>query len=139
MATPSQLRKVFFISNLSDVVEARRHGLNLALELGFHQAEATKIAVVISELARNIERYVGIGTLTLTAQGGPEGYVQVLAEDHGPGIKDVARVLAGGYTTSRGMGLGLSGSRRLMDEFEIKSTVGVGTTVRAFKWLHPKK
>ncbi len=139
MQTPTLLKKVFFISNLSDVVEARRYGLNTAMSMGFHQAEATKVAVVISELGRNIERYVGVGTITVTGQSGPNGFIQILAEDHGPGIKDVQRVLVGGYTTSKGMGLGLSGSKRLMDEFELKSTVGVGTTVRALKWLRPRK
>ncbi len=139
MADPLPLRKIFFISRLTDVVEARRYGLNAALGLGFHQAEATKVAVVISELGRNIERYVGVGTITLTWMSGANAYIQILAEDHGPGIKDVPRVLAGGYTTSKGMGLGLSGSKRLMDEFEIKSTLGVGTTVRALKWLRSKK
>jgi serine/threonine-protein kinase RsbT len=135
MLTGTQQQRVFRITGLSDVVSARRHGLDMAIQLGFHQAEATKIAVVISELGRNIERYAGTGTITVTSQGGGDAYIQIVAEDHGPGIPDVARVLAGGYTTSRGMGLGLSGSKRLMDEFSVKSTVGVGTTVRAVKWL----
>jgi serine/threonine-protein kinase RsbT len=135
MLTGTQQQRVFRITGLSDVVSARRHGLDMAIQLGFHQAEATKIAVVISELGRNIERYAGTGTITVTAQGGGDAYIQIVAEDHGPGIPDIARVMAGGYTTSRGMGLGLSGSKRLMDEFSVKSTVGVGTTVRAVKWL----
>jgi serine/threonine-protein kinase RsbT len=139
MLTGTQQQRVFRITGLSDVVNARRHGLDMAIQLGFHQAEATKIAVVISELGRNIERYAGDGTITVTSQGGGDAYIQIVAEDHGPGIPDVARVLAGGYTTSRGMGLGLSGSKRLMDEFSVKSTVGVGTTVRAVKWLKARR
>jgi serine/threonine-protein kinase RsbT len=139
MLTGTQQQRVFRITGLSDVVSARRHGLDMAIQLGFHQAEATKIAVVISELGRNIERYAGTGTITVTIQGGGDAYIQIVAEDHGPGIPDVARVLAGGYTTSRGMGLGLSGSKRLMDEFSVKSTVGVGTTVRAVKWLKARR
>lgn len=132
-------QSVFAIRELADVVAARRSGLEAALALGFHQAEATKIAVVISELARNIERYAGTGTITLIVQAGPDGYVKIVAEDHGPGIPDVARVLAGGYTTSKGLGLGLSGSKRLMDEFDIQSTVGMGTRVTAVKWLQNKR
>ncbi len=139
MADTMLHRQIFFITSLSDVVEARRYGLNAALKLGFHQAEATKVAVVISELARNIERYVGLGTITVSTEGGPDACIQIVAEDKGPGIKDLDRVLAGGYTSSRGLGLGLSGSKRLMDEFEIKSAVGEGTTVRAVKWLRPRK
>jgi serine/threonine-protein kinase RsbT len=117
------------------VVNARRQGLDMAIQLGFHLAEATKIAVVISELGRNIERYAGTGTITIIAQSSGDAYIQIVAEDRGPGIPDIDRVLAGGYTTSRGMGLGLSGSRRLMDTFSVKSTIDVGTTVRAVKWL----
>ena len=125
-------QRCFTIKSVVDVVYARRSGLGIALEMGFHQAEANRIAVVISELGRNIERYVGEGTITMTMH---DRYIEIVAEDHGPGIPDVDRVLAGGYTTSQGMGLGISGSRRLMDEFEIQSAVGRGTRIRAIKWL----
>ncbi|MCX7681719.1 MAG: anti-sigma regulatory factor [Anaerolineae bacterium] len=122
----------FSISNIVDVVRARRSGLEMALKMGFHQAEANKVAVVISELGRNIEQYAGSGTITVRAH---DKYIEIIAEDEGPGIPDVERVLAGGYTTSKGMGLGISGSRRLMDEFEIRSAVGKGTRIRAVKRL----
>jgi serine/threonine-protein kinase RsbT len=135
MLTGTQQQRVFRITGLADVVNARRQGLDMAIQLGFHLAEATKIAVVISELGRNIERYAGTGTITIIAQSSGDAYIQIVAEDRGPGIPDIDRVLAGGYTTSRGMGLGLSGSRRLMDTFSVKSTIDVGTTVRAVKWL----
>ncbi len=127
---PQQRR--FSIKNVVDVVRARRSGLGIALEMGFHQAEANKVAVVISELGRNIELYAGEGTITVTSHA---KHIEVIAEDHGPGIQDVERVLAGGYTTSQGMGLGISGSRRLMDEFEIRSIIGEGTTIKTVKWL----
>ena len=100
------------------------------MQMGFHHAEANKIAVVISELGRNIEQYAGRGTITVIISS---DRIEVVAEDQG--IPDVDRVLAGGYTTSNGMGLGVSGSRRLMDEFEIQSTVGMGTTIKAAKRL----
>ncbi len=115
-----------------DVVRARRSGLGIALGMGFHQAEANKVAVVISELGRNIELYAGEGTITVTIY---DRRIEVVAEDHGPGIPDVERVLAGGYTTSQGMGLGVSGSKRLMDEFEVHSVVNEGTTIKAVKRL----
>jgi serine/threonine-protein kinase RsbT len=127
---PNQRR--FVIKSVVDVVRARRSGLGVALEMGFHQAEANKVAVVISELGRNIELYAGEGTITVTVH---DKSIEVVAEDEGPGIPDVDRVLAGGYTTSQGMGLGISGSRRLMDEFEIHSVVGQGTRIKATKWL----
>ena len=132
MAERQSNQRRFSIKNVVDVVRARRSGLGIALEMGFHQAEANRVAVVISELGRNIELYAGEGTITVTMH---DRYIEVVAEDQGPGIPDVDRVLAGGYTTSQGMGLGVSGSKRLMDEFEIRSTVGEGTTVRAVKWL----
>jgi serine/threonine-protein kinase RsbT len=129
-------RKEYFpINSLVDVVRARRRGLEIAQEMGFPLAEATKIAVVISELGRNIERYVGQGAITVTAHLGKEKYIVVMAQDRGSGISDVDRVLAGGYSTSGGLGLGVSGSKRLMDKFDIQSIAGVGTTVKAIKLL----
>jgi serine/threonine-protein kinase RsbT len=126
--------KCFSINRVVDVVRARRSGLDLALKMGFHPAEANKVAVVISELGRNIELYAGQGSIIVTSHTEEEGrYIEIIAEDQGPGIPDVARVLKGGYTTSNGMGLGISGSRRLMDEFEIHSVVGQGTRIRATK------
>jgi len=130
----AQNPKRFSISSVVDVVQARRSGLELALKMGFHPAEANKVAVVISELGRNIELYAGQGSITVTPHTEVKGqYIEIIAEDQGPGILDVARVLKGGYTTSSGMGLGISGSQRLMDEFEIHSVVGQGTRIRAVK------
>jgi len=135
MAEERSNKKYFPISSLVDVVRARRSGLEMALEMGFPRAEATKIAVVISELGRNIERYARMGSITVTAHSGRERYILIVAEDKGPGISDVARVLEGGYSTSKGLGLGISGSKRLMDKFDIQSIPGVGTTIKALKWL----
>jgi serine/threonine-protein kinase RsbT len=134
MAEQRTTKTYFPISTLADVVRARRRGLEIALEMGFPQAEATKIAVVVSELGRNIERYARIGSITVTTNL-DDGYIMIVAEDHGPGIPDVDRVLAGGYSTSKGLGLGISGSRRLVDKFDIQSVVGAGTTIKAIKWL----
>lgn len=124
-----------FINSLMDVVTARRRGLNMAMAMGFPIPEATKIAVVISELGRNIILYAEKGTITLIAYANKEKCFKIVAQDEGPGIEDVEWVLEGGNSTSKGLGLGLSGSRRLMDEFEIQSVVGAGTMVKATKWL----
>jgi serine/threonine-protein kinase RsbT len=135
MAEDLSKKEYFPINSLVDVVRARRRGLEMAQAIGFPLAEATKIAVVISELGRNIERYVGQGSITVTAHVEDEKYILVIAQDRGPGIPDVERALAGGYSTSGGLGLGLSGSKRLMDKFDIQSIAGVGTTIKAVKWL----
>ncbi len=128
------------IKSSLDVIIARRLALNMATGMGFPEPEATKIAVVVSELARNIVLYTDGGTVTLTAQKSPgaESYFEIIAIDKGPGIADVARVLAGGYTTSKGLGKGVSGSKRLMDTFDIVSTLGKGTTIKAKKVLKGK-
>lgn len=123
------------INNSIDVVTARRRALDMATALGFLLPEATKIAVVVSELARNILLYAQTGTITLMATTAIPKSVKIVAQDRGPGIPDVDLVLKGGYSTSRGLGVGLSGSKRIMDEFEIQSMVGVGTMITAVKWL----
>ncbi len=127
------------INTMESVVAARRYTMEMALSMGFSLPDATKIAVVVSELGRNILLYAQVGKICVTPTDGPTGkYIEVLAEDHGPGIENVERVLQGGYTTSNGMGKGISGSRKLMDEFELNSVVGQGTTIRAVKYLWRK-
>jgi serine/threonine-protein kinase RsbT len=123
------------INNLINVVTTRRRGLEMALKLGFSLPDATKIAVVISELARNITLYTEGGTITLIPYSSDKKGIKVIAQDKGPGIEDVERVLAGGYTTSKGLGMGVSGSKKIMDEFEIQTVMGGGTTIKAAKWL----
>lgn len=123
------------INSSTDVVTARRRGLEMATKLGFAVPEATKIAVVISELARNILLYAQTGTITLAIQRDGRQCITITAEDNGPGIPDIDRVLRGGYTTSRGLGVGISGSKKIMDEFTVESEMGHGTTVTAVKYL----
>jgi serine/threonine-protein kinase RsbT len=117
------------------IVEARQTGRDLAAQLGFSLTDLTLIATAISEVARNITTYAGRGeiSLRLVRQAGRRGLV-VVASDDGPGIADLDRALEDGYSTGRGMGLGLPGARRLMDEFEIDSSPGQGTTVTMRKW-----
>jgi len=111
--------------------------MNIAVELGFAHADATKIAVVISELARNILVYAKTGTVTLVSnvEPGTSKYIKIIANDQGPGIADIDQAMTDGFTTSQGLGLGLSGSKRLVDEFSITSELGKGTTITALKRL----
>jgi serine/threonine-protein kinase RsbT len=119
----------------ADIVAARQTGRELAAQLGFSLTDLTLIATAISEVARNITTYADRGeiTLRLVHEAGRRGLV-VIARDDGPGIADIDRAMQDGYSTGRGMGLGLPGARRLMDEFEIVSTPGQGTTVTMRKW-----
>jgi serine/threonine-protein kinase RsbT len=123
------------ISSGSDIVAACERGHALAVQLGFSRSEATLIATGISELARNIVLYAGHGEIILSAADGSEKYgVVVVARDDGPGIADVSQAVTDGYSTSGGLGVGLSSIKRLMDEFEICSECGKGTTVTIRKW-----
>ncbi len=114
---------------------ARQRARELAAQLGFSDTDLTLIATAISELARNIVLYAKSGEITLKAleQGDKRG-IAVIAVDRGPGIPDIRSALQDGYSTSRSLGLGLPGVRRLMDEFEITSGVNRGTTVTTRKW-----
>lgn len=120
-----------------DIVAARQRGRVLAVELGYTATQATLIATAISELARNIVLYATRGEILLArANDGARVGIVVIARDQGPGIKDVAHAIAGGHSTSGGLGLGLAGVRRLMDAFEITSQPGQGTTVTVTSWKH---
>jgi len=119
----------------SDIVVARGKGRQLAADLGFQSTESILIATVISELARNIVRYAKAGDIILeVAVNGAASGIVVTARDDGPGIWNVEQALQVGYSTSGGLGLGLPGVRRLMDEFEIVSKAGEGTIVKTTKW-----
>jgi serine/threonine-protein kinase RsbT len=124
------------IATEADIVAARRSGRRLAKSAGFATADLTTIATAISEVARNITSYAGHGEMTITViEHGDRRGIEVTAEDEGPGIEDIERALADGYSTGSGMGLGLPGIRRLMDELTVDSIVGVGTTVVMRKWV----
>ena len=119
----------------ADVVTARKQGRELAAQVGFSATELTIIATAISEIARNIVMFANRGEIVVSLVGehGRQG-VTVVARDAGPGIPDLEQALTDGYSGYGGMGLGLPGSRRLMDEFEITSEVDKGTTVTMTKW-----
>ena len=119
----------------ADVVTARKQGRELAAQAGFSATELTIISTAISEIARNIVMFANRGEILVSLVGddGREG-VTVVARDSGPGIPDLDRADQDGYSGYGGMGLGLPGSRRLMDEFEISSEIDKGTTVTMTKW-----
>jgi serine/threonine-protein kinase RsbT len=119
----------------ADIVTARQQGREMANRLGFTSTDSTLIATAISELARNILLYARQGEIILSIIGeGSIRGIKVLARDEGPGIPDIGRALEEGFSTSRSFGMGLSGVRRLVDEFKIVSEVGSGTTVTVKKW-----
>jgi serine/threonine-protein kinase RsbT len=120
----------------ADIVAVRQRARQLAKELGFSASELTMIATALSELARNIVEYARQGEITLSRinQGSHRGLI-IIARDRGPGIADIERALQDGYSSGKGLGLGLPGTKRLMDEFEIVSGLGQGTTVRVAKWV----
>jgi len=123
---------VLKIRQEADIAVARQMVKDFAKKNGFSLADVTKIATVVSELSRNIQRYAKKGYICARKKHGKDGNVllEVLAYDNGPGIKDVELAVTGGYTTSqRSLGLGLSGVRRLMDTFKIISEEGKGTIV----------
>jgi serine/threonine-protein kinase RsbT len=118
-----------------DIVEARRRGRDLAQQIGFSGSDLTIIATAISEIARNIVVYAGRGEISIEiAQRDGRRGILVVASDEGPGIGDIERAMRDGYSTGNSLGLGLPGARRLMDDFEITSKVGQGTTVTMRKW-----
>ncbi|SUD48845.1 Serine/threonine-protein kinase rsbT [Nocardia otitidiscaviarum] len=127
---------VIAVKESNDIVTARQAGRELALEHGFSLTDITMISTAISEVARNITSYAGSGEirLSVTDKEGRRALV-VQAQDQGPGILDIPRALEDGYSTGRGLGLGLPGARRLMDKLIVESTPGHGTLVEMWKWV----
>jgi len=124
------------IRSAADIVTARQTGRELAMKLGFAAADVTVITAAISEIARNIVDHArrGMMTISVVHEGAKAGLL-VVARDQGPGIPDVARAMEYGFSTGQRNGAGLPGAKWLMDEFEITSKPGKGTTVVMKKWL----
>jgi serine/threonine-protein kinase RsbT len=120
------------VSTDGDIVVARQSGRELAEQIGCSATDATLVATAISEVARNIVTHAGRGEIVIRAVSGEadrEPAIEIVARDEGPGIAEVEDAMQDGFSTGPGLGLGLPGARRLMDEFEIISEVGQGTTV----------
>ncbi len=117
-----------------DVSHARREAARLCAGAGLNRVDTECVVLSVSELAHNLVQHGGGGRLTVSVEEGAPPCVVVQAEDEGPGIADLARVMEDGYSTTGGLGSGLPGVKRLMDEFEITSAPGQGTRVVARKW-----
>jgi serine/threonine-protein kinase RsbT len=124
------------IHKSDDIVAARKAGHQLALDLGFSLTDVTMIATAISEIARNITSYAGRGSVRIAvAEREGRTALVVRAEDAGPGIADIERAMEDGYSTGRGLGMGLPGARRLMDRLVVDSKLGRGTVIEMWKWV----
>ena len=135
MAAPGGCMETVRIDSEGDIVASRKVVRHAATALGFSVTDVTRIVTASSELSRNIFRYAGSGSMrwrmvTDKQQTG----IELIFEDHGPGIPDLDQAMTAGYTTSGGLGLGLPGAKRLMDEMEIESQAGRGTRVTIKKW-----
>ena len=120
-----------------DIVVARNEARRFAASVGFGLVEQTRLATVASELARNVVKYAKRGRMIaqpVESAAGRRG-LRLIFEDTGPGIPDINAAMRDGFSTGRGLGKGLPGSKRLVDVFEIESTVGVGTRVTVVRWL----
>jgi serine/threonine-protein kinase RsbT len=124
------------IRNEWDIVQARQLGRELSKEMGFGQVDQARITTSISELARNIYLYSERGRIEVAqVMDRNKLGLKIISSDTGPGISDIRQVMQDGFTTSGGLGAGLPGVKRLMDEFKIHSQEGVGTEIVAVKWL----
>ena len=127
---------VVAIRSDGDIVAARQQGRSLAATIGFTATDATLITTAISELARNIVMYARQGEVMIhSVEISHRKGIVIVARDNGPGIRSIDDVLRDGYSTSGGLGLGLPGVKRLMDEFAIESELGQGAVVTIKKWL----
>lgn len=123
------------IDTEGDIVATRRTVRGLAVDLGFGLTDVTRIVTAASELARNVYKYGGGGVMRWrqVEDGGRPG-IELQFIDHGPGIADIDLALQEGYSTGRGLGLGLPAAKRLMDEMDIQSAAGAGTQITLKKW-----
>lgn len=136
---PVESEERIAIESDADVVIARQRARALAAQVDLTSTDQTLLATAISELARNITAYAVRGEVLVGVVRGDNGRrgVRVVARDDGPGIEDIEAALTDGYTTGNGLGLGLPGARRLVDEFDIQTAPGQGTTVTLVKWGRP--
>lgn len=136
--TPIVLNKdSIAITKEQDVVPFRNRVKEYAVKIGMSLVNQTKLITGASELVRNMLKYGGGGVVLIEViSKGRDNGIRLVFADKGPGIPDIDKAMTDGFTTGRSMGLGLPGTRRLMNEFDIKSEVGKGTTVTVVKWKH---
>ena len=131
------LNKSIALESDDDIAVARGEVRSVAAAIGFRPVDQTRLATVASELARNVVKYARRGRMIAQPTSDARGRagLRLIFEDTGPGIPDIAAAMRDGFSTGRGLGKGLPGSRRLVDEFEIESEVGRGTRVTVVRWL----
>jgi serine/threonine-protein kinase RsbT len=135
MPTETSLFKIVQIHTEQDVIVARQEGRSLAQRLGFSPVDQARITTAISELARNIVVYGDKGAVTLCeVLDGERKGIQIAFDDEGPGIADVDEAMQQGFTSGKGLGAGLPGSQRLMDEFDLRTAPGEGVHITVRKW-----
>jgi serine/threonine-protein kinase RsbT len=129
--------RVIALERDEDIVAARGEVRSLAAALGFGALDQTRLATVASELARNVVKYARRGQLIAQPTSSPHGRsgLRLIFEDEGPGIPDIDAAMRDGFSTGQGLGKGLPGSRRLVDEFKIDSAPGRGTRITVVRWL----
>ena len=123
------------INKEQDVVSFRNRVREYALKIGMGLVNQTKLITAASELVRNILKYAGNGTVLMeVVSRGRENGIRLIFKDNGPGIADISLAMKDGYSTGRSLGLGLPGAKRLVNEFDIQSKIGTGTTITIIKW-----
>lgn len=125
----------FLLKSENDVVEIREYGRKLAKENGFKMIDQTIITAAISEICSNVIKYAERGEVLINAQENGQKCLRIVVKDKGPGITNIEEILKEGFSSTEGFNIGLSGTERLMDEFNIKSGSGQGTTVEMCKYL----
>lgn len=122
-----------------DLVLIRAYGRSLAARLGFSKNDQTLIATALSELGRNVLQYAGSGNVRLSGNEPMEQKgITIVVTDQGPGIQNVEQAMTEGFSTGKGMGIGLTGAQRIMDQFEVESQIGKGTTITMRKWVRSR-
>jgi serine/threonine-protein kinase RsbT len=135
MAMPDERQGQVRIDSEGDIVTDRKIVRDAAVAMGFSVTDVTRIVTAASELTRNVFRYAGSGMLYWQRLSASDRLgIELTFEDHGPGIPDIEQAMEIGYTTGGGLGLGLPGARRLMDEMKVESKAGKGTRVTVRKW-----
>lgn len=129
--------KAFSIQSDKDIVLVREFARDIAKQVGFSTNDRTLIATAVSEICRNIIEYAQNGEVTIELiDKNPKTGITITVQDEGPGITDIRLAMQDGYSTGRGMGVGLPGTKRIMDDFQIETRLGKGTRVVMSKWLH---
>lgn len=131
--------KIFSLESENDLIKIRKFGRKLAKNSGYKSIDQTIIATAISEICRNVLQYAGRGQVKIEERKNDRPCIAIIVEDWGPGIENVEEALKEGFSSKEGLGIGLSGTKRLMDQFEIQTSSGRGTTVEMCKYLDEEK